>query len=277
MHNLTGREIGPYHLIERFYAEQMTGYYHAHNLAADRLVTLKLMRSNLSSGRLSEAGQVRFARHARALMRLKHPHLLSVQDFGLFEGAPYLVFDGPIEPWTPPAPGLVSQSVRMAAQLAWALEYAWRHHLAHLDIRPESIFRQPDGLPVFADFGTTHLLESEGFSRCLRSDWAAPEQAGGQSGNCLSDIYTLAAVLKQRLLSKHQPHQLAHPAPGLAAAEAERSQALPAALQALLKKALAPLPQDRFANLGAFARALETVSGGDVATIPLALRTVWLP
>jgi serine/threonine protein kinase len=214
-----GREVGPYHIIERLGAGGMADVYLAHDSRLNRLVALKLMPPYFASddGRLR-----RFQSEARAASALNHPNILTIHEVGEADGV-YFIATEFIEGQT--IRELIEQQTLSAAdtldgveQVASALSVAHAAGIVHRDIKPENIMRRPDGLVKILDFGIAKLLEQEtpdplnettGFQTQTEIglvlgtvSYMAPEQARGLAVDERTDIWSIGVVLYEMLTGR---------------------------------------------------------------------------
>jgi serine/threonine-protein kinase len=167
----------------------------------------------------------------------------------------------------------VSDSVRFAAEVASALDYAHRHGVIHRDIKPENILL-PDGSAIVADFGIALAVTQAGGARITQTGlslgtpgYMSPEQAMGERTiTARSDIYSLGAVTYE-MLSGEPPFT----GPTVQAVVARvmteeprpltsQRRSVPANVEAAVSKALQKVPADRFASAHEFAEALNNPS-----------------
>ena len=261
----------------------MARVYLAHDLKHDRPVALKVLHSDLGAA----LGPERFLREIRTAARLQHPNILTVFDSGSAEpapgdpdGRPLLWFSMPFiegeslrDRLGREAPLPVDEAVAIACEVAEALEYAHGRDVLHRDIKPENIllFR---GRALVADFGIALAMSQDDAGEAARLTqtglalgtpaYMSPEQASGvgpQDGR--SDVYSLGCVLFEMLAGEPPftgPTALAVIAKRFADTVPSPSQggrALPAELERIVLRALAPSPTDRFPSAGAFAAALR--------------------
>ena len=261
----------------------MARVYLAHDLKHDRPVALKVLHSDLGAA----LGPERFLREIRTAARLQHPNILTVLDSGSAEpapddpdGRPLLWFSMPFiegeslrDRLGREAPLPVDEAVAIASEVAEALEYAHGRDVLHRDIKPENIllFR---GRALVADFGIALAMSQDGAGEATRLTqiglalgtpaYMSPEQASGvgpQDGR--SDVYSLGCVLFEMLAGEPPftgPTALAVIAKRFADTIPSPSQggrALPAELERIVLRALAPSPTDRFPSAGALAAALR--------------------
>ncbi|MGH9260904.1 MAG: serine/threonine-protein kinase, partial [Acidimicrobiales bacterium] len=204
-------------LSDRYRIERELGYggmatvYLAYDVRHDRKVALKVLRPELSA----ILGAGRFLAEIRTTANLPHPHILSLFDSGEADGLVYYVMpfvDGESlrdrlkrEHQLP-----VDDAVRIAREVADALEYAHRHGVVHRDIKPENILLH-GGHALVADFGIALAVSrSEGGTRMTETGmslgtphYMSPEQAMGEREiTPKSDIYALGCVLYEMLTAE---------------------------------------------------------------------------
>jgi eukaryotic-like serine/threonine-protein kinase len=265
----------------------MATVYLAHDLRHDRPVALKVLLPELAA----TLGPDRFQREIKLAARLQHPHILTVHDSG--EAAGQLWFTMPFVEGESLRDRLrrerqlsVDDALRIATEAARALDYAHQHGVVHRDIKPENIMLTSDGSTLVADFGIARALGGDdgltqtGFAVGTPA-YMSPEQAAGDKAlDARTDIYSLASVLYE-MLAGEPPFtgptaqaivikRLTEAPPSVRAA---RPVVSPAVDQAI-RKALAPVPADRFATMGQFAQALHiSASGATTAATPMASPT----
>jgi serine/threonine-protein kinase len=276
-------------LADRYALERELGrggmaiVYLAHDLRHDRPVALKVLLPELAVS----LGPERFQREIRLAARLQHPHILTVHDSG--EAAGRLWFTMPFVEGESLRDRLrrerqlpVDDALRIATEAARALDYAHQHGVVHRDIKPENILLTTDGSTLVADFGIARALAGDdgltqtGFAVGTPA-YMSPEQAAGDRAlDARSDQYSLAAVLYEMLAGESPwagptaqamiARRLSEPPPSVRAMRPS----VPAAADDAIRKALAPVPADRFASLGQFAQALQGSASTQTAaaTVP---------
>src|SRR5579863_6267135 len=135
----TGDRLGPYEIIERIGAGGMGEVYKARDTRLDRIVAIKI-----SNERFTE----RFELEARAVAALNHPNICTLHDVG----PNYLVMEY-IEGESPKGPMPLDEALRIARQVADALEAAHDKGITHRDLKPGNIKIKPDGTVKVLDFG----------------------------------------------------------------------------------------------------------------------------
>ena len=262
-------------LADRYRLERELGrggmaiVYLVSDLRHARPVALKIMHPDLAAG----LGSSRFLREIRLAARLDHPHILPVYDSGeaagqLWYAMPYVEGESLRERLRREVRLPVSVAVRIAHQIAGALEYAHARDVIHRDIKPENLLLA-QGHARLTDFGVAKALavSSEPLTRVGFAvgtpTYMSPEQAGGEAVDPRSDLYSLACVLYE-MLAGETPYtgpsaqavvtkSMLGPIPLVRAARPE----VPEALEALITRTLSPEPADRYGSAAAFAAALE--------------------
>jgi tRNA A-37 threonylcarbamoyl transferase component Bud32 len=187
----------------------MGAVYKARQTKLDRMVAVKILPAEW--GR-DPAFAERFAREARALARLSHPHIVAVHDFGEAGGLFYLVMelvDGANLRQLIQAGRLApEQALHIVPQICEALQYAHQEGIVHRDIKPENILIDKRGQVKIADFGLAKLMHRSAAEFTLTGsrqvmgtiDYMAPEQrTSPQDVDHRADIYSLGVVLYEML------------------------------------------------------------------------------
>jgi hypothetical protein len=248
----------------------MAVVYLAEDLKHGRQVAIKILRPEVAA----VIGAERFVREIRTSATLQHPHILGLIDSGEANGTAYYVM--PLVEGESLRDRLhrekqlpIADAVRIASEVASALDYAHRHGVIHRDVKPENILLQ-DGQALVADFGLA--LGGTGTSETRMTEpgislgtphYMSPEQAAGEreiTGR--SDVYALGCVTYEMLLGEppfYGPttqailaRVLTEP-PGPIVA---RRKTVPVAIERAIYTALEKLPADRFPSTVAFSAAL---------------------
>jgi Tol biopolymer transport system component/tRNA A-37 threonylcarbamoyl transferase component Bud32 len=283
---LSSALAGRYRIERELGRGGMATVYLADDVRHDRRVALKVLKPELSA----ILGGERFVAEIKTTANLQHPHILSLFDSGEADGLvfyvmPYVEGESLRERLTREKQLPVDEAVRIATEVASALDYAHRHGVVHRDIKPENVLLH-EGQALVADFGIALAASrSEGGTRLTETGmslgtphYMAPEQAMGEKEiTPKADIYALGCVLYE-MLAGEPPFNGPTPQAIIARVmtEAPRSLALqrhtvPAHVEAAAVTALEKLPADRFATAADFADALQgrmarpTTHGGSAA------------
>ncbi|MFB7663145.1 serine/threonine-protein kinase [Kitasatospora sp. NPDC056138] len=287
--DLTGRQLAGYRLGPQIGRGGMAVVYRAEDLRLGRTVAIKLLPPELAR---NDVFRQRFARESRAAAAIDHPHIVPVYEAGEVDGVLYIAMRyvagrdlGVLLDRTGPL--AVPQTVRIIAQVASALDAAHAHDLVHRDVKPGNILiaEGPDAeRPEHAyltDFGLTKKsLSLSGLTTAGQFvgtlDYVAPEQISGRPVDGRCDLYSLGCVVFE-LLTGAPPFRreddlsllwahLNDPAPLITAARPE----LPGALNAVLVKALAKTPDQRYDSCLGFVAALRAAGeSGTRAAVPV--------
>jgi serine/threonine protein kinase len=280
MPDLTGIDVGRYHVVERLGQGGMAEVYKAFDTRLQREVALKVIRKDMIAQAFHDTMMKRFEREALALARLSHPNIVKVFDFGEYDEAPYLVMEyltgGTLSLKTAGKPLSWREASRLLAPVASALDYAHAEGILHRDVKPANILLTRQGQPMLSDFGIAKILDMEGNTQLTGTsmgigtpEYMAPEQWGGKPV-AQTDIYALGVVFFELITGK-RPYtadtpfavmrkQLTDPLPRPSQCVAD----LPDLVEQVLFKALARDPQDRYHSMADFATMLDKMAMGQV-------------
>lgn len=275
--DLTGRQLGKYELLERVGQGGMAYVYKAYQPTIDRYVAVKVLHSHLAEDAEFLA---RFKREAKGLGSLRHPHIVSVIDFDVDDGWYYMVMDfikGETLEAVLDRRGMlpVDEALQLTMQLAGALDYAHRHGRIHRDIKPGNVmFADADQQhAVITDFGLTRLLDNATITLsgtiAGTPAYMSPEAAQGQKVDARSDIYSLGVMMYemvtgQRPFAGETPLSVimklvVEPLPPALTVNPD----LPPAVDAILNKAMAKRPQDRYQSAAELRAAVQRAVNGE--------------
>lgn len=254
----------------------------AHDNIADRVVALKVLSATVAA---DPKYRQRFTREARLAAQIRGPHLAAIHAFGELDGRLYLDMEfiggtdlatmlrreGPLSP---------ARAVRIVLQIAQALDVAQRAGLVHRDVKPANIMVDPAGVAHLIDFGTAYRIDQPAITTSSNVvgtlAYMAPERFVG-AGDARSDQYALACVLYECLTARRpfgngdaaqSLHAHLMTAPPLAA---DWNHAVPAALDAVIARGMAKVPEHRCASASEFASAAyAAITGLDVPTVETA-------
>ena len=267
----------------------MATVYAARDLKHDRLVALKVLLPELAA----TLGPERFRREITVAAKLQHPHILSVYDSGesaagqLWFTMPYVDGESLRDRLRRAKQLPIEDALRITREVAHAVDYARQRGVIHRDIKPENILLTTQGDALLADFGiaravagdpsTVGTLTQTGMT-VGTPQYMSPEQAAGERDvTPQTDIYSLGAVCYE-MLTGEPPFTGATAqaviAKMMTSAAPSARVARPAVTElvdAAVRKALAPVPADRFVTAADFAAALDVAertgaSGASIQT-----------
>jgi serine/threonine protein kinase/cytochrome c-type biogenesis protein CcmH/NrfG len=271
-------------LLDRYHVEEVIGrggfaaVYRATDRRLGRTVAVKVI-THSGAGEVRDEIQRRFEREARAIASLHHPNVVTVYDFGTDPvlGLDFLVMEllqGEVlsERLRRPEPLPVAQALRILLDASAGVDAGHRAGLVHRDIKPGNIFlarNEPrGGFRVYVlDFGIARFTEPDATQLThsgrafLSPAYASPEQLRGERQvTPAADVFSLG-VIGYQMLAREKPFgrdRLGRHGDALTEVVPlrERNPEVPAALAAVIHRALADDPADRYPDAGAFARAL---------------------
>lgn len=251
-----------YTILERIGGGGMADVYRAHDKLLDRSVAVKVLRAQFTD---DEEFVSRFRREAQAAARLSHPNIVNIYDVGRDEEAYYIVMEyisgetlkeriqreGPLP---------VEAAVRIALEIAEALEHAHQNNIVHCDIKSHNILTTRSGRVKVTDFGIARAVTSATMTQTgtiIGSvHYFSPEQAKGGAVSAKSDIYSLGVVMYEMLtgvlpFTGETPISIAlkqlqeDPQP-----PRELNSEIPPLVEAIVLKSMAKNPEQRFFDVG---------------------------
>ena len=250
-----GDKLGPYEILAPLGAGGMGEVWKARDTRLDRLVAIKQLKANHSR---------RFEQEARSIAALNHPHICQIYDIG----PDYLVLEY-VEGKPLKGPLPAEEALRLAIQMASALEEAHGHGILHRDLKPANILVTARGTAKLLDFGLAKLMtdsqaevtETIEGTVAGTAAYMSPEQAQGKPLDERSDVFSFGAVLYEmasgarafgsgstvEVLSailRDEPHPL-RAAPGIAR---------------IVMRCLRKPPSERFQSMTEIRRELEAVA-----------------
>jgi serine/threonine-protein kinase len=261
--------------------------YLAEDLRHGRKVAIKVLHPELSA----VLGGERFLGEIKVTANLQHPHILGLIDSGEADGLlyyvmPYVAGESLRARLVRERQLPVEEALRLAREVASALDYAHRQGVVHRDIKPENILLQ-DGSALVADFGIALAVHQAGGNRMTQTGmslgtpaYMSPEQAMGEREiGARSDVYALGAMTYEMLAGEPPftgPNSqaivakvLTEPPPPLR----PKRPTVPPAAEAAIVTALQKLPADRWGSAREFSEALAGTGAQrsqTATTIPLA-------
>jgi eukaryotic-like serine/threonine-protein kinase len=259
-----------YELSEQVAAGGMTSVWRGHDRVLGRDVVVKVLHPELAA---DPSFRTRFHEEAVNAARLTHPNIVALYDTGEQGDVAYIVMElvngptlrealgrhGPLPP---------SRAARLSMEVAAALDYAHQAGVNHGSLKPGNILLADDGTVKVADFSIARAATDDDPSRTgevLGADgYLAPEVARGDDADGRADVYGLGACLYEMLTGRP---------PGADPSTTVPPRALragvPRDLDAIVRRAMATAPDDRFQTVQAMAAALSR-SAADVDGPPAA-------
>ncbi len=255
----------------------MATVYLAHDHKHGRDVAIKVLHRHLAES----LGRERFLREIQLAARLNHPHILPLYDSGETDGVLYFVM--PVMQGQTLRQRLaidarlpIDEAVRIATEVADALDYAHRHDIVHRDIKPENILLH-EGHAIVADFGIGKAILAASADNATLTQvgmmvgtpaYLSPEQAAGDTVDGRSDLFSLGCVLFEMLTGEAAFAASSTPAliarrflytpPPVSVTRAD----VPAAVEAVASRLLQQSPAERFASGAEVVAALRATLTG---------------
>jgi len=264
------KQLGKYKIVEVIGKGAMGVVYKGYDPVLERPVALKAVRKELVDPDLAEQIIARFKNEALAASRLTHPAIVGIYDYGENKQLAYIAMEfvqgRGLRDFLARQERFGLQDVMsIMSQLLDALDYAHDHGVVHRAIKPAHIIMTANGSLKLADFGIARIDRSnltQLGSIMGTPAYMSPEQYAGQQVDRRSDIFSCGVVLYELLTGVkpfegptetigykicHEPHR--NPSE-------INPQGVPPVFDAILTKALAKKPEDRYANAREFAKAL---------------------
>lgn len=280
--DLTGKTIDKYFISAFIASGGMAAVYRASQTNLSREVAIKVLPTAMAEDPTYVA---RFLREAETAAKLEHPHIIPIYDYGSEKGLNYVVMrlltGGTLtermkarQDSEHPLPSL-GEIARLLRQLAGALDHAHAMKVIHRDVKPSNIMFDAAGTPFLVDFGIAKLIATTAESLTETGVpmgtpiYMSPEQWDSLPATPAIDQYALAVVI-YRLVTGDAPFRsdtpyglmqkhLASPVPPVT----NHPEPMATQLHAVLNKALAKEPTDRYLNCIAFADAFEVAIQDD--------------
>jgi serine/threonine-protein kinase len=265
------RAFGRYRILEEIGRGAMGRVYRAVDPLIERELAIKTLSPDLPQDAWAEVRE-RFLREARSAGKLSHPNIVIVHDVGVQDGEAYIAMEmlagRPLkdfmgEPFAP------ETAAGLAAQVADALHHAHTNSIVHRDVKPANIVVSDSGLAKLTDFGMAWVPSSTVTQAGVAlgsPKYMSPEQVIGQAVEPRSDVFCLGVVLYEMLTGRSPfsreeddtPFDVmdriaGEPHPPLR----EANPGIPAALEAVVDRALAKQPEARYASAEEMATALR--------------------
>ncbi len=270
MAELVGQSIRGYELHEQVGEGGFGAVYRATQTVVGREVVIKIILPNFAN---QPDFIRRFEAEAQLVARLEHPHIVPLYDYWRDPTGAYLVMrylrGGTLRSAIEKGPYSLKATVRVVNQIASALMIAHRNNVIHRDVKPSNILLDEDGNAYLSDFGiaTTQIEGSKSASQSGRvsgsAGYISPEQINLLPVTPRSDMYAMGIILYEMLTGTH-PYAGAKSAVALFIKHANEPlplmEGVPEALQAVVFKAAAKNPEDRYADMLELANAFRSAA-----------------
>ncbi len=275
---LIGRQIDHFTIRERIGQGGMATVYRATQMPVNRDVALKIISLDSAQG-AREDFRRRFANEAELIASLEHIHILPVYDYGIVADdiayiAMRLLRGGSLAGLLQAGKLDLNRAADLFTQMARGLAYAHRHNVIHRDIKPSNILLDDTGNAYLTDFGLARLVDD---SRNITHSgsivgtpaYMSPEQLRGDTVDHRSDIYSLGVVL-YHMLTGQPPFQTAdnsvvsiiyHHLEKSPRPPSELNNEITPEIEAVILRALAKAPAERFDTADEMPNALNTALG----------------
>ena len=296
---VSGDRLGPYEIIARLGAGGMGEVYQARDTRLGRMVAIKLLNGSLAT---RPEGRARFAREARIISGLNHPHICTLHDVGAHEAVAgsdravdflvmELVAGETLAARLMRGPLPVKDALEYCAQIADALAAAHRQGVVHRDLKPANVMITSHGAKLL-DFGLASLRSSGPIGEGVASggvtaegtilgtlQYMAPEQVQGKAADERSDVFAFGAIAYE-MVTARRAFEGENPA-SIIAAVMEREPPpmfsirpdVPAALERTIRTCLAKDPNERWQSAADLRRHLREIAVRPDGDIPTPART----
>jgi serine/threonine-protein kinase len=272
---LTGapQRLGRYVIEKRIGRGAMGAVYLAKDPRINRAIALKAIpiEKEFEDEELKEA-RLRFYREAESAGRLTHPNIITVFDAGEDKGLAYIAMEYvpgiPLRSFTDPKKLLApKRALELAATTAEALDYAHNQGVIHRDVKPANLLYNPkEGSLKISDFGVARMTDNNSTKTGIvlgTPMYMSPEQLGAENLTGLSDLFSLGVTLYELLVGE-VPFRASNIAVLMTKITTEdpapvssRRAGIPPSVDAVLAKAMAKRPTDRFSCGAEMAIALR--------------------
>ncbi|BBO67175.1 hypothetical protein DSCA_11050 [Desulfosarcina alkanivorans] len=202
-------KYGRYEIVKELGRGTMGVVYQAHDPQIDRMVALKVLRSDRV---VSQDFVLRFLREAKAIGRISHPNIVTVYDVGQDHDTIYIAMEylegRPLNAVIKGKTLPVDEAVALCVQVAEALGYAHGRGITHRDIKPSNIILTPDNRIKLTDFGIARIEDPDAAQQTQAGDilgtpvYMAPEQVMGQKADGRTDLYALGVIAYEMVVGK---------------------------------------------------------------------------
>jgi serine/threonine protein kinase len=288
-----GTRLGPYEITSMLGSGGMGEVYRAHDSRLERDVAIKVLPAHVAE---REDLRQRFEREARAISSLHHPHICALYDIGHQDGTTWLVMEllegEPLDKRIERGPLMLDEALKIAIQIADALDLAHRTGVIHRDLKPANVMLTRSGAKLL-DFGLAKAIEPQAPASGATSmptktghlttegtivgtlAYMAPEQLEGKQTDARTDIFAFGALLYE-MLAARKPFSgdsqaslitsiMASDPPPVSTVQPMTTPAL----ERVIRKCLAKSPEQRWQTARDLMSELQWISeGGSQAGLP---------
>jgi formylglycine-generating enzyme required for sulfatase activity len=278
------RELSGYTIVELIGSGSMADVFLARQPSMNRWVAIKI----LSSAFIHDAQFVaRFRQEAQIVAALEHPHILPVIDYGEVEDTPYIVMryisGGTLQDAIDRRPLPPPDVLRYLTEIGQGLDYAHSLGVVHRDVKPKNILLDTRSNSFITDFGLAKIVRGGGLTHSGvgmigTPHYMSPEQGRGQPVDGRSDLYSLGVMLYEMLTGRVPfdadsavgivMRHINDPIPPVS----QFNGGLPSTLDAIIARALAKNPADRFQSAHEMTDAVAESFGTSVIVGPVMTR-----
>ena len=243
--------------------------YLCHDPVIDRQVAVKILHPHILADRHADEMRNRFRREARAAARCQHPNIVTVYDVGDHEGRDYIVMEyvqGEELRFFLERGERLGDAERLyiVREVLEALGFAHARGVVHRDVKPANIILTDEGGVKVADFGVARIDRSDltqAGSLMGTPTYMAPEGLRGEPVGPRGDLYSVGMVLFELVTGRRPAPEHIHSGRvgEFVATTLDSTPALPESLASVIRRALAPSPEQRFDSADAFREALGAV------------------
>jgi formylglycine-generating enzyme required for sulfatase activity len=265
--------IGKYELLQ-FLGGGMSHVYRSRDTVIGRQVAVKILTE---TGMQDPEARIRFLQEAKLAGTIKHDHIVTVHDYGEEDGRPFIVLEflegeDLRDAIQKQHLGDLKNKLRIALEIAQALAFVHEKNIVHRDIKPENIFIERSGRAKLMDFG---IAKAQGLSLTKTGNslgtpyYMAPEQVLGTAITELVDIYSFGMLLYEMLCGQKPVtgdtmerlfYVILHETPP---EQALIDAGIPEEVRALIKRATAKKPEERFQGFGPVIALLKSFLAGE--------------
>lgn len=273
---LVGKQLGEFQVVERIGRGGMATVYRALQPGMNRDVALKVLQ--LDDALEDESFRKRFAQEAEVIASLEHIHILPVYTYGIVDNVAYLAMrllrGGSLADLMKRGTLPLERTVDLFTQIAQGLAYAHSKGVVHRDLKPTNILLDEMGHPYLTDFGLAKLMTGDANMTKTGNivgtpSYMSPEQLRGEPLDQRSDVYSLGIILYQMLTGRKPFEGDSSDIVSMIYKHLEKAPTPPSAhnpsilpeVEAIVLRALAKDPDDRYGSVGDMAADLQAATG----------------